>query len=61
MKADKPAMSNEAPAGTDAPEEAGTSPSRRAADRDMDYISKRGTQKTHPNKPAQSKVLHHLG
>lgn len=59
MKADKPAMSNEAPAGTDTPEEAGTTPAKRGTD--MDYISKRGMQKTHPNKPAQSRVMRHIG
>lgn len=56
MKA-KPAETGEAPAGTDFPEEAGTQPTKRGSD--MDYISKRGTQKTHPNKPSQPKVMRH--
>jgi hypothetical protein len=55
----QPAQMGDAPSGTNFPEEAGASPAKRGTD--MDYISKKGMQKTHPNKPAQPRVMRHLG
>lgn len=57
----EPARTTQATAGTDMPEQAGAEFETDEGDRSMDYISKKGTQKTHPAKPSQSKVLHHLG
>jgi hypothetical protein len=57
---DDPAEPGHAPSGTDTPAEAGTSTAKRG-DRSMKYVARAGTQKTHPNKPSQSNVMHHLG
>jgi hypothetical protein len=56
----EPARSTQAAAGTDMPKQAGAE-AEMDGDRSMDYLSKKGTQKTHPAKPSQPNVLRYLG
>ena len=51
----------QATAGTDTPSQAAAEMEMDDGDRSMDYISRKGTQKTHPAKPSQSNVMRHLG